>query len=115
LPAVQPEIRRQWLKRYEEDGESPPQISIKDGYDVRTVRKQTEFERQEREKREARFAVLRKALEDHYADLFGFAQKLESELVNDSARLTTLKDDPMWSALREHLPRAKMWENLARR
>lgn len=113
-PAVELEKRRQWLKRHEEDGESPPQIAKIDGYDVRTVRKQIELERQERERREARFAVLRGALEKHYTDLCGFAQKLDSELGSDGAHLATLKDDPMWSALREHLPRYKMWKNLAR-
>lgn len=113
-PAVQPEIRRQWLKRYEEGGESPPQIAKNDNYDVRTVRKQIELERQERERREAKFAVLRGALEDHYADLCSFTQKVDSELGSDRTRLAVLKEDPMWPALHEHLPRAKMWKSLAR-
>jgi len=112
--AVKPEMRRQWLKRYEEDGESPPRIAKAAGYDVRTVRKQIDLERQERERREAKFAVLRGALEDHYADLCSFTQKVDSALGSDSAHLAELEEDPMWSALREHLPRFKMWKNLAK-
>ena len=27
-PAVRPEVRRQWFKRFEEDGESPPEIAM---------------------------------------------------------------------------------------
>jgi len=111
---VKPELRRQWLRRYEEEGESPPQIARADGYDVRTVRKQIDVERQERENREARSVVLRHALEQHYADLCAFAQKLDSQLTSRSTTLSTLKEDRMWSALREHLPRSVVWKSLAR-
>ncbi len=72
-PAVRPEVRRQWLRRFEEYGESPPEISKADGYDVRTVRKQIEYAREERELREARAMVLRNDLERHYSDLCEFA------------------------------------------
>ena len=113
-PAVRPELRRQWLRRYEEDGESPPEIAKADGYDVRTVRKQIEVERQERERREARSTVLRQALEKHYADLCDFAQKLDLELARVGGSLLMLKNDPMWSALREHLPRSTIWKNAIR-
>lgn len=111
---VRPEMRRQWLQRYEEEGESPPQIAKADGYDVRTVRKQIDLERQERERREARSIVLRRALEQHYADLCAFAQKLASQLTIEGGTLLTLRDDRMWSALREHLPRSVIWKSLDR-
>jgi hypothetical protein len=114
-PTVKPEMRRHWLRRYEEEGESPPQIAKADGYDVRTVRKQIEIERQERERREARSVVLRHALEQHYADLCAFAQKLDSAVADTGSSLTPLKDERMWSALREHLPRSVIWKNLDRR
>ena len=35
-PAITPEVRLDWLRRYEEDRESPPQIAEKDKVDVRT-------------------------------------------------------------------------------
>jgi len=112
-PAVKPEVRRQWLKRFEEDGESPPQIAKVDNYDVRTVRKQIELARQEREAREARFAVLRSALEQHYHDLISYAQKLDSEVIHASLPVGA-KSDRLWSALREHLPRSPLWKAIDR-
>ena len=111
-PLVRPELRRQWLHRYEEVGESPPEIAKADGYDTRTVRAQIDFERQERERREARSVVLRQALEKHYADLCSFAQKLDSHIVGETDSLGILREDPLWNALREHLPRSTVWKNL---
>jgi hypothetical protein len=113
-PAVRPELRREWLRRHEEEGQSPPEIAKADRYDVRTVRKQIEIERQERERREARSIVLRQALEKHYTDLCSFAQRLDSHITGETGSLWMLRDDPMWSALREHMPRWKVWRNLAR-
>ena len=78
--AVRPELCKQWLRRFEEDGESPPHIAEADGYDVRTVRKQIEKAMQEREMREARVMVLRDALEKHYKDLYTFAETLDSSI-----------------------------------
>lgn len=112
--AVRPELRREWLRRHEEEGESPPEIAKADGYDVRTVRKQLEIERQERERREARSIVLRQALEKHYADICLFAQKLDSHVTGETGSLLTLRGEPMWSAMREHLPRSRLWKNLDR-
>jgi hypothetical protein len=113
-PAVRPELRRDWLRRHEEEGQSPPEIAKKDKYDVRTVRKQIEIERQERERREARSIVLRQALERHYADLCIFAQKLDSHITGETGSLSMIKDEPMWSALWEHIPRSAVWRNLDR-
>ena len=114
-PAVKPEVRRQWFRRHEKEGESPPHIAESDGYDVRTVRKQIEIEHQERERREARSIVLRQALEQHYADLCAFAQKLDSQVTNTTDTIASLKEDRMWSSLREHLPRSVLWKNLDKR
>ena len=111
-PAVRPELRRDWLRRHEEEGQSPPEIAEKDKYDVRTVRKQIEIERQERERREARSIVLRQALEKHYADLVIFAQKLDSHITGEAGSLSIIRNEPMWSALREHIPRSALWRNL---
>jgi len=113
-PAVRPQLRREWLRRNETEGESPPEIAKQDGYDVRTVRKQIEIERQERERREARSIVLRQALEKHYADICTFAQKLDSHITGDTDSLSTIKSEPMWIALREHMPRSLLWKNLER-
>jgi len=113
-PPVEPQVAREWLRRCEEGGESPPQIAKAAYYDVRTVRKQIEFARQERERREARSIVLRRALEQHYADLCAFAQRLASQLTTEGGTLLPLRDDRMWSALRKHLPRSVIWRSLDR-
>lgn len=113
-PAVRPDLRRDWFRRSEEDGQSPPEIAKKDRYDVRTVRSQIELERQEKERREARSIVLRQALEKHYSDLCIFAQKLDSHISGGSGSLSIMKDEPMWSALREHIPRSSLWKNSGR-
>lgn len=113
-PPVKPEVRRAWLKRYEEDGESPPQIAAADSFDVRTVRKQIELARQEREVREARSTVLRNAVESHYRDLCKLAEELDTEIKQDRIIPSQLKDSRIWSALREHMPRSPLWKKLDR-
>ena len=108
-PLVTPAMRKEWLRRYEEDGQSAARIAETDKYDVRTVRKQIELMRQEREAREARFIVIRQALEKHYADLLFFAEKLDSGIIQ--SRLPgDVKIDRMWTALHEHLPHSPLWK-----
>jgi len=118
-PTVKPEMRRMWLRRNEEDGESPPQIAASDGFDVRTVRKQIEMAKQEREIREARSIVLRNALEEHYRDLCKYADFL-SRSVFSNGRISVEGGSPtvdvisMNTALRQHLPRSPIWRDLNR-
>ena len=113
-PPVKPEVRRAWLRRYEEDGESPPQIAAADSFDVRTVRKQIELARQEREVREARSTVLRNAVESHYRDLCKLAEELDTEIKQDKIIPSQPEDSRMLSALREHLPRSPLWKKLGK-
>ena len=113
-PPVKPEMRRAWLKRYEEDGESPPQIAVADSFDVRTVRKQIALAYEERERREARTAVLRNAVESHYRDICRFAEELKTEINAESIITSTLKTNPLWSALKQHIPRSPLWKKLDR-
>jgi len=115
-PPVRPEVARSWLRRYESDGESVPHIARADGYDVRTVRRHLELMRQEREVREAKQTVLRQAMEKHYVDLCSFAKKLKAQFQGDapSALSVTFTDDPMWRALREHMPRSPLWKDIDR-
>ena len=108
-PPIKPEVRRDWLRRNDEDGESPPQIATKDNFDVRTVRKQIDLAKQERETREARSVVLRNALEGHYDDLRKFAEKLNSEISGVGNVPSSPDDDLMEAALRQHLPRSPIW------
>jgi len=106
---IKPEIRREWLRRNEESGESPPQIASHDGYDVRTVRKQIELAKQEREVREARSIVLRNALERHYDDLRHYAETLDYRLAGGPGVEPYPDTEFMEAALRQHLPRSPLW------
>ena len=83
-PAVTPEKRRDWLRRFEIEGESPPTIAKNDEFDVRTVRKQIEVARHERDIREAKLSVLKEAMVDHYKDLCKFVEDLRLEIGNDN-------------------------------
>ena len=114
-PPVKLEQRRDWLKRYEEEGESPPQIATKDRFDVRTIRKQIDLAKQEREAREARSIVLRGALEKHYEDLRRLAEKLNSEITGLGNIPYSSDDDLIQGALKQHLPRSPIWTLLAKR
>ncbi|MFC1903245.1 hypothetical protein ACFLX4_04175 [Chloroflexota bacterium] len=115
MPPVLPEQRWDWLRRSEED-ESVPKIARNDGYDVRTVRRHIELAKQEREVKEARFTVLRNALERHYEDLCNFAERLDPKTVgNVTNTLLPTDDNFMESALRQHLPRSPIWGYLASR
>lgn len=108
-PAVKPDVSKQWLRRFEEGGESVSEIAKADGYDSRTVRKLIEVARQEREAREARFMVLRQALESHYADLVSYAKDLDTSVTSASLPVGA-RDSRLWRALREHMPRSPLWK-----
>jgi len=109
-PAVRPETRHEWLKRYER-GETPPQIAEADEFDVRTVRKHVELARLERDVRQARSEVLRSALEDHYRDLLETVRNIENQVFSES-QVSLEKDIPLMLGLRQHMPRSPLWENL---
>lgn len=116
--SVSSELRREWLRRNEIEGESPPQIAKKDYFDVRTVRKQIQLAKEEREGNEARSMVLRNALESHYQDLCKYTDALNSSLISEdkSPEITTdhYLDPHMGEALRQHLPRSPIWRGLSR-
>ncbi|MFC1930267.1 hypothetical protein ACFLW6_05405, partial [Chloroflexota bacterium] len=76
--------------------------------DVRTVRKQIDLAKQEREAREARSVVLRNALERHYDDLRKFASGAGDVPSSPD-------DDLMEAALRQHLPRSPIWGYMSKR
>jgi hypothetical protein len=110
-PTVKLEQRQEWLRRYEA-GESPPKIAENDGFDVRTVRRHIEQAKQEKEVREARLIVLRSALESHYTAFCRLAEKLDAEIAREEKIPISLREDRLWSALRQHLPRSPLWSYL---
>jgi len=107
-----PEVRQDWLKRYEEYGEPPVEIARKDGYDARTVRKQIQHAQQEREVREGRLMALKDAIESHHRDLCEFATQLNSRVAEEAPVSDETRNDAMWLALRQHLPRLAMWKSI---
>jgi hypothetical protein len=108
-PQIRQEQRRDWLKRIEEGGESPPEIAGKDDFDVRTVRTQIEIAKQEREVREAKVLILRNAMELHYNDMRKFVEKLNSQ-ISGKGNVTPGPDDEfIEAALRQHIPRSLIW------
>ena len=107
-PLVKPSMRLEWLRRLEE-GEPLYKLAKSEGFDVRTVKKQTEMAIEERESHEARLGVLRQALEKHYADLLTLVDRLDSAVMQSSLPMG-IKDERMWAALHEHLPRSPLWK-----
>jgi hypothetical protein len=113
-PPITPEQRRDWLRRYE-DGETQIHIVQEDHVDIRTVRKQIEMARAEREAKDARTLVLRSAIEQHYGDMLRYAERLDAAIRADT-EIEQEPDDPfVESALRQHLPRSILWQHIARR
>ena len=110
---IKPDQRRDWLKRFE-GGESPPKIAERDEVDVRTVRKHLKEVIEERENKEAKTMVLRSALESHYADLCGFAERLDARISGLQTVSFNSRDDLFKEALRQHQPRSLIWKNLNR-
>ncbi|MGD0857231.1 MAG: hypothetical protein ABSA18_15760 [Dehalococcoidia bacterium] len=108
-PIVKLEQRREWLRRHDA-GESIPDIAKSEFYDVRTVRRHVEAGQQERERLNARVTVLKDALERHYRDLCNFAQKIEAEVMREEK--ITLREERLWKALRQHIPRSLLWQYL---
>lgn len=112
-PTVKPEQRQDWLERSERR-ESASHIAATDGFDVRTVRKHIELAKHEREVVQARAAVLRNALEQHYADLHGFAERLLSRIEEREGAQFSENDGYLQTALKQHVPRSPIWTNLNR-
>jgi hypothetical protein len=110
-PIVGAELKREWLRLTEEEGQSPPLIAKTAGYDVRTVRRAIETAKQEREMREARISVFRRASEDHYADLVNFTKQIDDILIEIklSTSFLSQRKNRLWSALKQHLPRSPLW------
>ncbi len=112
-PAVKLSVRQEWLRRHEEEGESPPKIAQRDGFDARTVRKQIQLAREERDLTESRQALLRQAMESHHKDLISFSEKLQKEVGRHHVS-PSLKADPFLGALQEHLPKSQLWKSIDR-
>ncbi len=113
--AVSAAIRKEWLKRHDECGESAAAIAREDNFDPRTVRKGIEWARSEQEVLSVRHTVLSTALTAHYHDLIAHAQRLDDVLAEETPKNIPnhLLNHPMHEALKEHLPGAPLWKYLS--
>ena len=111
--AVNPELRQEWLRRYEKEGELPTQIA-KDGWDPRTVRKGIQQAREEREAQLIRREVLGRALTEHYHELIEHTQRLDDTFSSKPPKQVSSDwlNHPLSKAMEEHLPRSPLWKSL---
>jgi len=111
-PPTSTEKRAEWLKRYERNGETPPQIADEDDVDVRTVRKHLDLAQRERDMREARTTLLRDALRDHYHDMHAVIKLIEASLLSEQCFDVDNTKDLRIEALRQHMPRSPLFQNV---
>lgn len=107
LYAVTKKMRQKWLEM-RENGDTLKEISKEVKYDPRTVAKHLETAQHERDNEEIRKQIKRKALEDHYAEIIVFVDKLISELELKKS-LKRDDSDVYWIALQQHMPKARVW------
>jgi hypothetical protein len=114
--AVSAAIRKEWLRRHDEGGESAAAIARADNFDPRTVRKGIEWARKTQDIQNVRQTVWSSALTEHYHDLTDHAQSLHNVLAEEWPRKIPdhLLNHPMHEALKEHLPNARLWKNLSK-
>jgi hypothetical protein len=111
---ITPDKIKEWVELHDK-GLSIRQIAKKQAYDVRTVKKYIETSKSEGEFREARLQVLREALVKHYGQLCSFAEKLKGQFDPfKPTPFTTSTNEPLLTALREHLPRIRTWRDMDR-
>jgi len=111
--SIRPEQRLLWLKRHEA-GESIFEIAINAGADHRTVKKHMEIARSERELKDERSAVLRNALERHFADLLNIVDIVLNWIDAGQAVEFSGDNEFLNDALHDHIPRSPIWPLLRR-
>jgi len=112
-PIVKEDTRREWLRRFE-SGESLEDIAKKESFDIRTVKRQVDKAEEERAGKEARQAVLRDALHDHFKDMVDLVEKV-MEFINAKAAVSLEPEkEKLLDGLRQHLPRSPIFKYLNR-
>jgi len=110
-PRIPPGKGREWLEKVE-SGIPIKEISVKEYYDPRTIKKHIREAQQEREAHQARASVLRGALEKHYEDLCELAVKIEETVMGGREVTLDLTEPYKWKALKQHKPKAPLWTHI---
>ncbi len=110
-PRIPPGKGREWLEKTE-SGTPVQEISVKEYYDSRTIKKHIRQAQQEREAHQARAIVLRGALEKHYEDLCGLAVNIEETVMGRREVTLNLTEPYIWKALKQHKPKAPLWVHI---
>jgi hypothetical protein len=110
---IDSKLRQTWLER-NQAGESIFKLSVEYQRDPRTIKQHVERALREKEAKEARIIVIRNALERHQARLITYARKLYNKVKSDEPISLNLLDDLMYGALKSHLPRSPLWNNISR-
>ena len=110
-PRIPPGKGREWLEKVE-SGIPVKEISTKEYYDSRTIKKHIREAQQEREAHQARASVLRGALEKHYEDLCELAIKIEEAVMSGREVILDLTEPYKWKALKQHKPKAPLWTHI---
>ena len=110
---IDSQLRQTWLER-NQAGESIFKLSVEYQRDPRTIKQHVERALREKEAKEARIIVIRNALERHQARLITYARKLYNNVKSDEPISPNFLDDLMYGALKSHLPRSPLWNNINR-
>ena len=110
-PRIPPGKGREWLEKVE-SGTPVKEISVKEYYDPRTIKKHIREAQQEREAHQARASVLRGALEKHYEDLCELAVKIEEAVMGGRGVILNLTEPYIWKALKQHKTKAPLWTHI---
>lgn len=110
-PRIPPGKGREWLEKIE-SAIPIKEISVKEYYDPRTIKKHIRQAQQEREAHQARASVLRSALEKHYEDICELAVKIEEAVTDGREVILDLTEPYIWKALKQHKPKAPLWVHI---
>lgn len=103
----------EWLHQVERGG-TILAIKRKTNHDPRTIKKNIERARDERDRQAARSNAYETLLLRHFKDLCDIAEKLRKE-ANKSVPgkiPPQIKEDPLFKALKQHLPGVSIWRKL---
>lgn len=111
-PSVPVDLRREWLRRHEEFGDSYLKIAKDDGYDQRTVKQHVLKGQQERDQNQARIQFVKENIEKHHQDLCYRAEEILALVTGEKTIVMDFTEDLYLNGLRQHLNRSLLWNKI---